>query len=48
MKDYEGEEEALVEEEDEVADFSSATIVGYLDINSVIPHIYNFHVHMEP
>ena len=47
-EDSEGEEEDLVEEEDEVVDFSSATIVGYLDITSVISHIYSVHVHTAP
>ena len=39
------EEEDLVEEEDEVADLYSVTIVGYSDITREIAHNCNVHVH---
>ena len=38
----------MEEEEDEVADLSSVTIVGYLDITIEISHNCNVHVHNAP
>ena len=46
MEDFEDKEDALVEEEDEVADLSSVTIVRYLDITREIAHNCSVFVHI--